>query len=174
MPTSQLILKRPESRFPGSLIPTQEWSRSLSKGRAKLWFRVYLNVPRVSSHYISLPVSKDNLLLPLHCSLSPQPTASAFQPSASPSPHLHSTCTFLPFGNAPAAKPRAWSHLSTYPRSSDLFRSASSGVPEPGITVQPPYRTLLPKHAKSPLGQLGASRLLGGWADEHSKRGGVL
>lgn len=191
-PPPGLILKRQESRFPGSLVPIQGWSRSLSKGRAKLWFRRTSQVKRMflviaNSHLISMPLEfPPTTFLSLGpkticcclCSApyhpSPQPTSQCSPalsiPIPTPSLNLHLSTLW----KRSCIKAEGTGHLSTYPWSSDVFRSALSGVPEPGIAVQPPYKTLLPQHAKSRLGQLRASRLLGGWADEHSKRGRVL
>lgn len=88
--------------------------------------------------------------------------ASGFQPSASSSRHLHSTCTLPPLCSANEAKQRAQGLLSTYPWPSCLFRSALSDVNEPGRTVRRPYWTRLPQRTNS--GRLGQPGPQGCWA----------
>lgn len=72
------------------------------------------------------------------------------------------------------SKAEVTGRLATYPWPRRSFRSAFSGVQEPGRAVRRLHWTLLPRRTDSRrLGQPGASRLLGEWVDEHRERGGV-
>lgn len=110
-PSPRSILRKPESRFPRELDTYPGMEQITVKGvgqssglgehpERKGCFGhcqepPYFNTPRALPHPISLPMSKNNLLLALLCSPLLQPTASqpasASQSSASQHPHLTRT-----------------------------------------------------------------------------------